>query len=290
MGTHDRDYTRQARQGMSSRLTPVTKCLLIVNVVICVLDLFILDKVPSDIGLIGQLTAWGAFTIQSAVYGGEIWQFLTFQFLHASVGHILANGIGLFIFGPWMERWWGSARFLIFYLLSGVAGAAFYLLLIATHVLDDPLETYLVGASAGIYGILIGVAVIAPSLRVRLLFPPVEMSMRQMALLVLGLAVASVIFNFDKNAGGQAGHLGGAILGFILVKFPVLLGGSPSKGKTLRPPRIPREPKLRPRTHLDLQASSEVDRILDKVSKEGLHSLTDEERTVLRKAAEDSDS
>ena len=75
------------------------------------------------------LVNWGAFTIRSALMEFRLWEFVTFQFLHGSLGHVLFNSIGIYFFGPWMERWWGSKKFLLFYLLCGAAGAAFFTLL-----------------------------------------------------------------------------------------------------------------------------------------------------------------
>ena len=145
----------------------------------------------------------------------------------------------------------------------------------------------LVGASAGLYGILIGVAHIAPALQVRLLFPPITLTMRQVAIAVLAIAAGAVILRIGGNEGGEAGHLGGAILGFLLVRFPQSLQwiGAAPKRTTARP-RVQRETKLRPRTRVQLAEDDEVDRILDKISQDGFQSLTDAERDVLRKAAE----
>ena len=107
-------------------------------------------------------------------------------------------------------------------------GAVFFTLLVLLGLLPgDDLWTPLVGASAGIYGILIGVAVIAPNLRVALLFPPIELSMRQLAIALMVISAGSILLKFGGNEGGEAGHLGGAILGFILMRFPRLLGGEP---------------------------------------------------------------
>lgn len=280
MGIYDRQYERRTRtwSGGGPGFPPVTKWILIINVVVFALDWLLLHQ---------ALDRLGAFTIRSAVFGGRIWEFLTFQFLHASPGHLLFNSMGLYFFGPWMERWWGSKRFLLFYLLCGAAGAAFYTLLALAGFFSHGLDAGLVGASAGIYGILVGVALIAPDLRVILLFFP--MSMRQMAIVILTMAVFSVLFGFGGNAGGEAGHLGGAILGFLLVKFPVLLGeGWERRRKIIRPKFHQADSKLRPRTHVDLNAQDEIDRILDKISREGLQSLTQEERDRLRAAAENS--
>ncbi len=278
MGITDRDYHRtDSRQGGGpfSQLTPVVKALLILNLGIYFVDLLLTNH---------PMRHFGAFTIQSALGERRLWEFITFQFLHGSVGHVLFNCLGIFFFGPWMERWWGSGKFVIFYLLCGVAGAFFFTLLVYSGILPrDGLGSYLVGASAGIYGIFIGVAVVAPQLRVALLFPPIELSMRQLAMALMAISVGSIALRWGGNEGGEAGHLGGAILGFILMRFPKLLG------KDLADPVRPglRGPvaKLRPRTKLELDQSSAVDVILDKISREGFQSLTQEERDFLQKAS-----
>ena len=262
---------------MFSTLTPVTKWLLIANVVIYLVDVFSGH----------HLRYFGTFAIRSAIYEGRIWEFFTFQFLHGHVLHLLMNSIGLFFFGPLMERWWGSMRFLVFYLLAGAGGAAFYTVLALLGVVD---LGGLVGASAGIYGILAGIAVIAPNLRVALLFPPIELSMRQLAMALLALATVSIVFGLFGNEGGEAGHLGGAIVGFLLVKFPQLLSwiGPRDPDVERAGPRIHTghsEAKLRPKSRLDLHQSTEIDLILDKISRDGFQSLTDEERQKLQRAA-----
>jgi membrane associated rhomboid family serine protease len=289
MGLADRDYQREDYSGQRrpSRVTPVVKALLAINVALYFLELLILDG--SGRGMEKPLREFGAFSIASGFQNGRVWELLTFQFLHGSLGHLAANSIGLFFFGPWMERWWGSLRFLAFYLLCGVAGALFYSLLVVTGLLPCDFRTSLVGASAGIYGIVIGVAVIAPDLRVRLLLPPVELSMRQLATLVMGFAVIVILLGFGDNEGGEAGHLGGAILGYLLVRNPAWL----RRGKRLGnveitvPKAFQRtsSPKLRPRSTVELQRDSEVDRILDKISSHGFQSLTAEERETLQNAS-----
>jgi membrane associated rhomboid family serine protease len=280
MGMAERNYrTGWGAAGSGpARVTPVVKWLLIVNVAVFFGDVLLLDH---------RLLEWGAFSIQSALWQGRVWEFLTFQFLHGSVLHLLFNSVGLFFFGPWMERWWGTRRFVVFYLLCGAAGAAFYTLLWSLGVFPgEGAGTGLIGASAGIYGILMGVAVIAPNLRVALIFPPIEMSMRQLAILVLVIAAGTVLTGFGNNEGGEAGHLGGAILGLLLVRVPRLLtwADRPAPAvEIIRPKAFEMKSagKLRPRTEVDLALSSEVDRILDKVSQHGFQSLTQAERAIL---------
>lgn len=293
MGAFDREYFRGERQPERPRLPPVTKALLIANLVIYFVDMLFLKQ---------AVAKWGCFTIHSAFQEKALWELLTFQFLHGSVGHVVFNSIGLYFFGPWMERWWGSVRFTVFYLLCGVAGALFYTLLTWLGILPERgflAGEYvpLLGASAGLYGLIVGVAVIQPNTKVHLLFPPVSLTLRTAALGFIGLAVAVILGDIliggvlFKNSGGEAGHLGGAILGFLLMKFPFLLRRGSRPRKIIRPPEFRRKssPKLRPRSVVDVSAASEVDRVLDKIIREGVQSLTDEDRKTLDRVAKSHD-
>lgn len=288
MGIADRDYHRNRPQGggFMQHVTPVVKWLLFLNAGIYILDM-ILGETHGRIHGYPPLVNSGAFTVQTAIFEYRLWEFFTFQFLHGSLGHVLFNCIGLYFFGPWMERWWGSVRFLVFYLLCGAAGAAFFTILLFLHAVPGDMQSPLIGASAGIYGIFIGVAVIAPNLRVMLLFPPIELSIRQLAIGLMAISTGAIVFSLGGNEGGDAGHLGGAILGFIVMRMPWLLGGN-GHIEIIRPglhkPRP--ESKLRPRTRLGIHQDSAVDEILDKVSRDGFQSLTQDERDVLLKASQ----
>lgn len=265
-----------------AQITPVVKALLAINVVVFILDHLVFVPKPPGIPPIFE---FGAFTIDSAIHQFQIWEFISFQFIHASFMHILFNSMGLYFFGPFMERHLGATRFLIYYLLCGAAGAGFYTLISTIGIIPyDPLVS-LVGASAGIYGIFVGVAVIAPHLRVQLLFPPIELSMRQLAIALLVIAAFYILFNLE-NAGGEAGHLGGAILGFLLMRLGTFRRDN--RIDIHRPRAFQRrwKSKLSPRTTVDLDQATEVDRILDKVSRDGFQSLTEAEKQTLKRAAE----
>lgn len=224
------------------------------------------------------------FSIPTAIGELKLWQFISFQFMHGSVGHLLMNSIGLYFFGPVMERVWGGLRFLSFYLICGVGGALCFYLLATMGVLPEGSEqATLVGASGGIYGLAMAVAVLAPHSIVHLLFPPITLTMRQLALALVTIAVAVIVFHWGKNVGGEAGHLGGAFVGFVLAKYGAVFGFALRKKP--REPRRDIEAKIRPRTVVDLRAESEVDAILDKISREGFQSLSDEERDLLHRAA-----
>jgi membrane associated rhomboid family serine protease len=210
MGIYDRDYYRSpsGRGGFGTfDAWTVTTWLIAVNVAVFVLDLM----------LSHLLREWGFFSLFTAVYNYQVWRFITFQFLHENITHIFFNMLALYFFGPLVESYLGARRYLAFYLICGIGGALGYILLNSIGLLRDGPETALIGASAGIFGVLIGAAKIAPDARVMLMFPPVPMKLKTMAWVFIGIAVYTVFSN-GYNAGGEAAHLGGAVVGFILIR------------------------------------------------------------------------
>ncbi|MEO0477653.1 MAG: rhomboid family intramembrane serine protease, partial [Planctomycetota bacterium] len=170
---------------------------------------------------------------------------------------------------------------LAFYLLCGVIGALPMGLLVAVGVF--PAQVGLVGASGALYGVLIGAAVLYPHQEVRLLIPPIPMKLRTMAIVFLTISFLSVLAG--SNDGGNAAHLAGAALGFVLVKRPGLLSWADrmsaqaiqdgyTKGRYEK--KIKKEQATR----------EEVDRILAKVSAKGLQSLTKREKKILQQDTE----
>lgn len=272
-----------SRFGSRLRGGSVVTWLLVINVVVFLIDSVLSGSARGDAL---SLTRWGNFNVAQAVYGLQIWRFVSYEFLHLNFFHILFNMIALYFFGPLLEQWWGSRRFLAFYILCGVGGAVLMLLLsFVPGLLGVTPQTPMVGASGSIFGILVGAAVLFPRMRVMLLLPPVPMSMRTLALIFLGIAVLSILVG-ARNAGGEAAHLGGALVGFILVKTPILLDWadrmSPSAiQNNVNKGRFERKQKQQ---HARQQ---EIDRILDKVRQNGLGSLTKREKKTLQQATDE---
>jgi membrane associated rhomboid family serine protease len=173
----------------------------------------------ADMASGGRLTDWGAFTISDGVFRGQVWRFVTCMFLHAGLFHIFFNMLALYYFGGFVEARFGRKRYLAYYLICGICGVLSYMALYRLRFLDTTADTGMVGASAAIYGVLIGVVYLAPGVVVRLLLPPVAMRIRTMALLFIGLAVV-IILTRGPNAGGEAAHLGGALGGWLLITNP----------------------------------------------------------------------
>ena len=297
MGYADRDYHRAGPQKPPSRFAgiPVVKWLLVSNIIIFLIDVIYRPEMPK--GQVGEgyipsgIGKAGVFSVETALMGGQVWRLISFQFLHSNFMHLAMNMWALFVFGPFLERWWRSKAFLYYYLLCGIGGAALYSLLVfVPGILPDALVGQrLLGASAGVFGVLVGVAVLAPQAKIHLLFPPIAMKMRTFALIFLGLEVFLLLSN-SSNAGGSAGHLGGALVGYLFMKVgplrTMLLKLASSKGVSVKIVKKPKaESKFRPKSELSGAESSQVDRILDKINNEGLQSLTDGERDLLRRAA-----
>lgn len=234
------------------------------------------------------LTAWGHFSSGKAFFGLEVWRFITFQFLHADITHLVFNMMGVFFFGPLVEQHLRTRRrFLSFYLACGIFGSLTYLLfnLVGTlgglkfaPFLFDDMFMPLVGASAGIFGILMAAARFAGD-GTMLVFMVIPMRISTGAYLMAAAAAANLILG-GKNAGGDAAHVGGAIAGFIFVRnmhllrdFLDIFGKSPAP----RPAR-PGDGESRQR---------KLDAILQKVHDEGLHSLSPAEQKFLQQQSDE---
>ncbi len=240
----------------------------------------------------GILTQWGNFNATDAIRYGQVWRFLTFQFLHAGLLHIIFNLVILFFLGRFVESYLGSKRYLAFYLICGAGGALLYLLLLGAGMLaghpnipfflNDGAGTPLVGASAGIFGVLVGVATVAPDKRIHLLFPPIAIPIRVLAWVLIGIAFFMVMVD-GENSGGEAAHLGGALFGFILMKKAHWLDWA----DRLSPSAIQRgvnDGRFKRKKEKEAATEAEVDRILDKVRTQGLQSLTRREKKTLNEA------
>lgn len=265
----------------------------------------------------GVLDAWGHFSTAKGFFGLEVWRFLTFQFLHVNITHLGFNLLGLWFSGYLVEEFLGSRkRFLAFYLTCGIFGALMYLLLNLTgnvlvfhlgltgstklpFLLFDSVYTPLVGASAGIFGVLMAAAYAAPDEIVDVL-GVIPTKMRTAVYGFTLLALANLYFG-SKNAGGEAAHIGGAIAGFFFIRRMHLLrdffdvfGDSREGDRPARPAPASNRPAgdatvRRSRSFFEklihpvdrTPAPAEVDRILAKITEQGMESLTRAERLTL---------
>jgi membrane associated rhomboid family serine protease len=238
---------------------------------------------------------WGHFSTAKAFFGLEVWRFVSFQFLHANLTHLVMNMFGLYFVGPLVEQYLGRKRYLAYYLTCGVFGALMYLLLnvmgyglLALKVvasakvpglLFDDTYTPLVGASAGIFGILMAAAFIAPNAIVQVMFV-IPMRMRTAVYAFVAIAAGSLILG-SSNAGGEAAHLGGAAAGAFFIRRMHLLRDffdvlGDSRGPKTGPVKAATVTRAGPPTQ------EQVDRVLAKVSAGGIASLSEAEKEILK--------
>jgi len=273
MGLYDRDYTQADFQSQYHyspqmrvslpRLTLIVKWLLIANIVIYVVS------VLTPLGPF--IYEWFQIDTTSTGRFFQLWRLISYQFLHDpnNVVHILYNMIGLYFLGSTLERHWGSKKFLIFYLGCGVAGGLFYMLLVAVGFLS---ASEMIGASGAILGMLAACAILFPQFVVFFFIFPVPI---RIAAVILTIVYFFIFITGGENAGGHACHLAGMAAGAAYV----LSGSWLAKFKT-RFSAGRGEKKMAERRNLQV----ELDRILDKVHKSGIHSLTSKEKRTLKQA------
>jgi membrane associated rhomboid family serine protease len=275
MGLQDRDYTQadSRRQYFGSsqirfnlpQITPVVRWLLIVNTAI-----FLLGALIPPLGT--ALVNWLSVDPTSWFTALQPWRLVSYQFLHGNLLHIVLNMLALFFFGPTLERHWGSRRFTFFYLGCGIVAGLSFLLLMAFGVVGP---NPLLGASGAILGVLVACAILFPQTIVFLFIIP--MPIRVLAVVMALMYVVNIIAK-GPNAGGDAAHLGGMAAGaaYILL-LPKLERFKLKLHAQSWEKRMDESRKLR----------FEVDRILAKVHRFGLHSLTTREKRTLKKATQE---
>lgn len=183
---------------------------------------------------IGLLTAFGNFNVPEGVNGHQYWRLLTYQFLHGGYIHLGMNMMALYVFGPLIEKWWGPKRFLAFYLLCGACGAWLMAMIAFFPNIINGQNAWLVGASGSIFGVLVASAMLYPKDEVKLIIPPMWVTVRKLAIIFIVLSIGSMFVGY--NVGGNAAHVGGAIFGYLLIQRPWSLDFIDPKAPKLDPP------------------------------------------------------
>lgn len=142
------------------------------------------------------------------------WQLLTHGFLHGNLTHIAFNMFGLWMFGREIEQVMGSQRFLI-YFVTCVIGAGIVQLIVA--IAQDGFYPT-VGASGGLYGVLLAFAMTFPNRTIMLIFPPIPMKAKYFVLF-FGLFSLYLGFSGGMPRVAHFAHLGGMLFGFLLIQY-----------------------------------------------------------------------
>ena len=226
---------------------------------------------------------------------GYLWQLLSFQFIHAGIWHLLGNCFVIFMFGRSVEEAIGRKSFVALYFSSGIIGGLVQSL--AMIILHQ--NGYVLGASAGAFGVTAAYAILFPD-SVIMLFFIIPMPAKFLLLLEGAIAIGGIFqLSFFDPRVAHAAHLGGMITGILFIRYAVhwhFRWPQLNRPRTRPLRRLVKVPahkpgpwgQSRPETAEDLPPeeflSKEVDPILDKISAHGIQSLTERERRILEKA------
>ncbi|KAI9437889.1 rhomboid family protein [Russula earlei] len=202
----------QFRPNRFEILPQVIKNLLIINGLV-----FLAQYITEQQGGINMDNLFALHTWQSPLF--KPWQLLTHMFLHGSIGHILSNMFVLWMFGSTLENLWGPRRFLIFYLICGLGAALCHMgVLEAQQVLEAKLNEPTLGASGAVFGCLAAFGYLFPNTQIYLyfLFP---LKAKWFVLIYAGFELTMAISNSAGDNVAHVAHLGGALVGFLLVYF-----------------------------------------------------------------------
>ena len=211
-------YYQENRGGFLSSIPPVTKNLILVNVIIFVATII------NENFMIGT---FGLFYPSSPYF--HWWQVITHMFMHGGFFHIFFNMYTLFIFGVVVERIIGSRKFVLFYFICGLGAAALqigtqylemqaFISAGATQSIAALKSTPTVGASGAIYGVLIGYAMLFPESKMTLIFPPVTLSAKWMVIIFAAIELFTGVLGWVDGVAHFA-HLGGMLIGWLMIRW-----------------------------------------------------------------------
>ena len=204
-----------------------------------------------------------------------LWQPFTYLFFHGSIWHVLINMFVLWMFGSELERLWGKEHFLKFYFVTGVGAG------LVTMIFGLNSMTPIVGASGAVYGVLLAYGLTYPNRTVYLYgIIPIKSLW-----FVIGIGVIAFMSSFDNVSQiSHLTHLSGMVIGYLMLKRPVRFN---DLWFTIRKRTLEYKIKHEEKKVSQHQAiEREIDRILDKINREGFDSLTEEEHDRLYKGSQ----
>ncbi len=261
------------RQGLSTYgWSPMVKTLILTNVIVFLFEYIPISDIVRTFGLVPAL-------VTQRLY---LWQLFTYMFLHGGFFHLLFNMFVLWMFGSEIERMWGSREFLRYYFITGI-GAGILTVLTSWNSMIPT-----IGASGAIYGLLVAFAMLFPN---RLIYLYFLFPIKAKHLVIIFVVVELYASLHSSNTGiANIAHLGGMLVGYFYIKgswqinsFFRRVGDLISKNRIKI--RVVDEEKPKREDPADDVQEDEIDRILDKITDEGIGSLTEEEKEILNRAS-----
>jgi len=190
------------------------------RIIIACVGIFFLQVILGAVYPMGKedLQIYGGLVPALVLHYGMIWQLVTYSLLHASVGHVLVNMLMLWMFGAQEEMDWGPRKFIEYYVFC-VAGAALTTIAVAYSPIPGVSPaTATIGASGGIYGVLMAFGMLYGDREIFMFPLPFMMKAKYMVAIMILLVIVAT---FQPSQGGVANfaHLGGLLFGFLYIKF-----------------------------------------------------------------------
>ena len=190
-------------------LTPVVGVILVSNILV-----YFVQQQNSD----PMVFRWGLWPwVEEREESFRPWQLLTYGWLHGNDQHIIVNLFAVWMFGRTIEAIWGWKRFLTYYLVC-VVGAGLIQLVVATLAARSGDIYPTIGASGGVFGLLLAFAMMFPNQKILLLIPPIPLKAKYFVMIYGAIELVLGITSLDTGVAHFA-HLGGMFFGFVLIKF-----------------------------------------------------------------------
>lgn len=253
-------------------LTTEIKLLITISVISCSVMLLRFLNVSAYKTIIEQFALFSDWDI----FNYRVWQFFTYNFIHADVLHLLFNMVMLYLFSQLFYTFFTAKQLLKVFILGGITAGVFYF--VVSNLFG--FQNYVIGASGAVMALFFAVVGYNPKMRVHLIIVG--------AIPIYYIAIAFILFDvvqlFSNNAGGHLAHIGGSVFGFIygnnLKGFTFMKFQKPKKNSHLKTVHKVNQPKNK--IEVDV-VQKQIDVILDKISKSGYESLTTEEKEFLFK-------
>ncbi len=263
----DKYYYKQVRFGGGS-IGPVVRTLIIANVAVFLAQSAIAQFTPYGRWLLLHF----GMTPANFLLHLNLWQPVTYMFLHGGLMHILMNMFVLWMFGTEVENRMGSRTFAVFYFFSGIGAA----LLTCVFLRNWGVPT--IGASGAIFGVMLAFGLMFPD-RIILVFFIIPMRAFYFVMLMGLLELYYLVFGLGGGISYSA-HVGGMLFGYIFLRYGSKIMGFVDE----KAGRYEAKQKL-DRFERTEDAQRRVDTILDKINREGIHKLSRAERNFLREQA-----
>jgi len=194
----------------------VVTMLLILNGIMFLLDMSSGGQLRYSFALWPILSS-GSIVYAQQISHFQIWQLITYSFLHGGILHLALNMYALWLFGSRMEYVWGEKAFAIYYFVC-VIGAGVVQLIIATYAAKQGGIYPTIGASGGVFGLLLAFGMTFPNERLLLIFPPVILKAKWLVIIYGAIELWAGVTGTMAGVAHFA-HLGGMLFGYILIRY-----------------------------------------------------------------------